>query len=282
MIELLSLLERTDIASRTKDDPQAWYLFAEASRLAYADRDAYFGDGDFVDVPVKGLLDPAYLDARAKLIGPTAAENVEAGKPAGAKVAVADMTHEPAGTSHFIVRDRQGNVLSITTTVESIFGSGRMVDGFFLNNQLTDFSFNPLQENGDDAPNAVAPNKRPRSSMVPLILLDANGKFAGAIGSAGGNSIPAYVGKTLVAAVYWGLPMQEALAQPNLVARGNRIGAETDAFAASIVEGLKARGLTLTPGQGEDSGVHGVLIRDGRVDGGYDPRREGVVLIGKP
>ena len=128
----------------------------------------------------------------------------------------------------------------------------------------------------------MAPNKRPRSSMVPLILLDADGKFAGAIGSAGGNSIPAYVGKTLVAAVYWGLPMQEALAQPNLVARGNRIGAETDSFAASIVEGLKARGLTLTPGQGEDSGVHGVLIRDGRVDGGYDPRREGVVLIGKP
>jgi gamma-glutamyltranspeptidase/glutathione hydrolase len=282
MIELLSLLERTDIGERSADDPQAWYLFAEASRLAYADRDAYFGDGDFVDVPVKGLLDPAYIDARARLIGERAADNVPAGKPAGAKVAVADMTREPAGTSHFIVRDRQGNVLSITTTVESIFGSGRMVDGFFLNNQLTDFSFNPLQENGDEAPNAVAPNKRPRSSMVPLILLDADGKFAGAIGSAGGNSIPAYVGKTLVAAVYWGMSMQDALAQPNLVARGNRIGAETDSFEPAIVKGLAERGIVLTPGQGEDSGVHGVLIRNGKVDGGYDPRREGVVLVGKP
>lgn len=282
MIELLGILDRTDIGTRGPDDPQAWYLFAEASRLAYADRDAYFGDGDFVEVPVDGLLDPAYIDARAALIGAKAAESVKAGNPAGAKMAVTDMTREPAGTSHFIVRDAHGNVLSITTTVESIFGSGRMVDGFFLNNQLTDFSFNPLQANGDEAPNAVAPGKRPRSSMVPLILLDADGQFAGAIGSAGGNSIPAYVGKTLVAAVYWGMPMQDALAQPNLVARGNRYGAETDRFDPAIVAGLAERGIVVTPGQGEDSGVHGVLIRDGKVDGGYDPRREGVVLVGTP
>ncbi len=283
MLELLALLERTDIASRGPDDPQAWYLFAEASRLMYADRDAYFGDGDFVDVPVAGLLDPAYLDARAALIGPRAAAEVSPGQPAGAPLAMEDLTHEPAGTSHFIVRDRHGNVLSITTTVESIFGTGRMVDGFFLNNQLTDFAFNPFQPNGDLAPNAVAPGKRPRSSMVPLILLDAEGNFAGAIGSAGGNSIPAYVGKTLVAAVDWSLPMQQALAQPNLVARGNRIGGEVSAFDPAIVEGLAERGIDLVPGQGEDSGVHAVLIREGgRVDGGYDPRREGVVLIGTP
>lgn len=282
MIELLSLLERTDIAARGPDDPQGWYLFAEASRLAYADRDAYFGDGDFVDVPVKGLLEPAYLDARARLIGPRAAMSVEAGFPAGAKAAPSDMTREPAGTSHFIVRDARGNVLSITTTVESIFGTGRMVDGFFLNNQMTDFSFNPLQANGDEAPNAVAPGKRPRSSMTPLILLDSEGRFAGAIGSAGGNSIPAFVGKTLVGAVYWGLPMQDALALPNLVARGNRFGAETKAFDPAIIAGLAERGIVLAPGEGEDSGVHGVLIRNGRVDGGYDPRREGVVLMGKP
>jgi gamma-glutamyltranspeptidase/glutathione hydrolase len=283
MIELLGLLERTDIAARGPDDPQAWYLFAEASRLMYADRDAYFGDGDFVDVPVKGLLDPAYLDARARLIGPKAAAAVAPGQPAGAKVARADMTREPAGTSHFIVRDARGNVLSITTTVESIFGTGRMVDGFFLNNQLTDFSFNPLQPDGSEAPNAVAPGKRPRSSMTPLILLDAQGRFAGAIGSAGGNAIPAYVGKTLVAAVYWGLPMQDALAQPNLVARGASVGAEASLFPPAVVAGLAERGIVLRPGQGEDSGVHGVLIREGgRIDGGYDPRREGVVLIGKP
>jgi gamma-glutamyltranspeptidase/glutathione hydrolase len=281
MLELLGLLERTDIAARGPDDPQAWYLFAEASRLMYADRDAFFGDGDFVDVPVKGLLDPTYLDARAKLIGPKAAAAVTPGQPAGAKIAIADMTREPAGTSHFIVRDAKGNVLSITTTVESIFGTGRMVDGFFLNNQLTDFSFNPLQVDGSAAPNAVAPGKRPRSSMTPLILLDRQGRFAGAIGSAGGNSIPAYVGKTLAAAVYWGLPMQEALAQPNLVARGAGIGAETRLFPPAVIAGLAERGIVLRPGQGEDSGVHGVLIREGgRIDGGYDPRREGVVLLG--
>ncbi|MCB2065570.1 MAG: gamma-glutamyltransferase family protein [Erythrobacter sp.] len=280
MLELLGLLERTDIATRGPDDPQAWYLFAEASRLMYADRDAYFGDGDFVQVPVTGLLDPAYLDARAALIGPQAAATVTAGHPAGAPMAMADLTREPAGTSHFIVRDRQGNVLSITTTVESIFGTGRMVDGFFLNNQLTDFAFNPLQPNGEEAPNAVAPGKRPRSSMVPLILLDSQGHFAGAIGSAGGNSILAYVGKTLVAAVDWGLPMQQALAQPNLVARGDRPMGEVGAFDPSVLAGLAERGIDLAPGQGEDSGVHGVLIRDGHVDGGYDPRREGVVLVG--
>ena len=157
-----------------------------------------------------------------------------------------------------------------------------MVDGFFLNNQLTDFSFNPLQADGSEAPNAVAPGKRPRSSMTPLILLDRQGRFAGAIGSAGGNSILAYVGKTLMASVYWDLPMQEALAQPNLVARGRSVGAETDLFDPAVVAGLAERGMVLSPGQGEDSGVHGVLIREGgRVDGGYDPRREGAVLLGK-
>ncbi|MGI8942663.1 MAG: gamma-glutamyltransferase [Qipengyuania sp.] len=279
-LELLGLLERTDIAQRGPGDPQAWYLFAEASRLMYADRDAYFGDGDFVSVPVAGLLDPDYLDRRTALIGPTAAESVSPGRPPGAGAPVADRTLEPAGTSHFIVGDAQGNVVSITTTVESIFGTGRMVDGFFLNNQLTDFSFDPHASDGSLSPNAVAPGKRPRSSMIPTILLDKDGRFAGAIGSAGGNAILAYVGKSLVAAVDWELPMQEALALPNLIARGERIGAEVDEFDPAIVAGLKARGIELVPGQGEDSGVHAVLIRDGRIDGGFDPRREGVVLVG--
>ena len=277
-LELLGLLERTDIASRGPADPQAWYLFAEASRLMYADRDAYFGDGDFVAVPVAGLLDPAYLDARAALIGPKAAKTVVAGHPAGADVPAADHTREPAGTSHFIVGDAHGNVISITTTVESIFGTGRMVDGFFLNNQLTDFSFDPFTADGKPAPNAVAPGKRPRSSMIPLILLDREGHFAGAIGSAGGNSILAYVGKSLVAAVDWGLPMQQAIALPNLIARGNTAGAEVSRLDPAIVAGLAVRGIKLVPGEGEDSGVQGVLIRGGKIDGGYDPRREGVVL----
>ncbi len=275
-LQLLGLLERTDIAERGPGDPQAWFLFAETSRLMYADRDRYVGD--VPTVPIAGLLDPAYLDSRASLIGTTAMDAPEAGTPPGAELPVADQTVEPAGTSHFIVRDAQGNAVSMTTTVESIFGTGRMVDGFFLNNQLTDFSFNPYQPDGSLAPNAVAPGKRPRSSMIPLILLDEEGHFAGAIGSAGGNSILAYVGKSLVAAIDWGLPMQDALALPNLVARGERIGGEVGDFDPAIVAGLAERGIDLLPGQGEDSGVHAVLIRNGQVEGAFDPRREGAVL----
>lgn len=280
MLQLLQLLERTDIAARGPNDPQAWYLFAQASRVMFADRDRYVGDSAFVDVPVKGLLDPAYLDARARLIGTTAGPPPEAGTPPGSGERAPDRTREPAGTTHFIVGDAQGNVASITSTVESIFGTGRMVDGFFLNNQLTDFSFSPRDEKGSPVANAVAPGKKPRSSMTPMILLDRQGRFAGAIGSAGGNAILPYVGKSLVAAVDWGLSMQDALAQPNLVARGNSFGGEVDRFAPSVLAGLKLRGIDLKPGQGEDSGVHGVLIREGgRIDGGYDPRREGVVLV---
>ena len=280
MLQLLAMLEKTDIATRGPGDPQAWYLFAEASRLMYADRDQYVADPAFASVPVQGFLDPAYVESRVKLIGKTAAAPPKAGTPPGAVQAGVDHTLEPAGTSHFIVRDGQGNVVSITTTVESIFGTGRMVEGFFLNNQLTDFSFSPVDAKGNPAANAVAPGKRPRSSMTPTILLDSEGKFAGAIGSAGGNSILAYVAKSLVGAIDWNLSMQEALALPNLVARGAAIGGEVNEFAPGVVAGLAARGMNLKPGQGEDSGVHAVMIRDGKVDGGFDPRREGVVLVG--
>jgi gamma-glutamyltranspeptidase/glutathione hydrolase len=193
-------------------------------------------------------------------------------------VAGADKTLEPTGTSHFIVRDSDGNVVSMTTTVESIFGTGRMVDGFFLNNQLTDFSFAPVDAQGRPVANAVAPGKRPRSSMVPSILLTRDGRFAGAIGSAGGNAILAYVAHSLVAAIDWNLSMPEALAAPNLVARGSNFNGEVTKFSPEILAGLRARGIDLKPGQGEDSGLTGVLIRDGKVDGAADPRREGVVL----
>jgi gamma-glutamyltranspeptidase/glutathione hydrolase len=279
LLELLGLLERTDIAKRGPSDPQSWYLFAEASRLMYADRDRFVADPAFVSVPVEGLLQPAYLDVRVRLIGSTAMSPPEAGNPAGAKLTAADFTREPAGTSHFIVGDAQGNVMSVTTTVESIFGSGRMVDGFFLNNQLTDFSFDPKRTDGGPAANAVAGGKKPRSSMVPTILLTPDGRFAGAIGSAGGNAILAFVAKSLVASVMWGEPMQQALAEPNLVARGSSIGGEIDKFSPAILDALRARGVDIKPGQGEDSGVHGVLIRDGQIDGGYDPRREGRVIV---
>lgn len=278
LIELMMLLERTDIAQRGPSDPQSWYLFAEASRLMYADRDRYVGDPRFVKVPVAGLIDPTYITERAKLIGEIAGPPPAAGVPREAVPAGADKTLEPTGTSHLIIRDADGNVVSMTTTVESIFGTGRMVDGFFLNNQLTDFSFSPVDAQGRPAANAVAPGKRPRSSMVPTILLTRDGKFAGAIGSAGGNSIIAFVAKSLVAAIDWNMPMADALAAPNLVARGPNFQGEVTKFSPEILEGLRERGIDLKPGQGEDSGLTGVLIRDGKIDGGADPRREGVVL----
>ncbi|QIK78539.1 gamma-glutamyltransferase [Sphingomonas piscis] len=279
LLQLLRLLERTDIAKRSAADPQAWFLFAEASRLMYADRDRYVGDPAFVRVNVRGLLDGGYLDQRARLIGNVAGAPPMAGTPPQVDARAPDRTHEPAGTSHFIVRDRDGNVVSMTTTVESIFGTGRMVDGFFLNNQLTDFSFSPTDTEGRPVANAVAPGKRPRSSMVPTILLTSDGQFAGAIGSAGGSAILAYVAKSLVSAIDWNLPMQQAIAVPNLVARGSDFNGEVTKFSPELLAALAGRGVTLKPGVGEDSGVHGVLIRDGQVDGGFDPRREGVVLV---
>ena len=279
LIQLMQLLERTDIAARGPTDPQAWFLFAEASRIMYADRDQFVGDPGFVKVPVAGLLDPAYVASRRRLIGTNAGPPPAPGRPELAPLMAADSTLEPAGTSHFIVRDAAGNVVSMTATVESIFGSGRMVDGFFLNNEMTDFSFSPLDADGRSAANAVAPGKRPRSSMVPTIVLTRDRAFAGAFGSAGGNAILAFVAKTMVAAIDWKLPLPEALAQPNLVARGSSFGAEVTKFSPELLTALRARGIDLKPGQGEDSGVHGVLIREGRIDGGADPRREGVVLI---
>jgi gamma-glutamyltranspeptidase/glutathione hydrolase len=282
LIELMMMLDRTDIAARNANDPQAWFLFAQASRLMYADRDRYVGDPAFVTVPAAGMIDPNYVAQRAAQIGATAGPPPSAGFPAGVLAGGNDSTLEPTGTSHLIVRDADGNVVSMTTTVESLFGTGRMVDGFFLNNQLTDFSFSPKDEQGRAVANAVAPGKRPRSSMVPSILLTSDGKFAGAIGSAGGNAILAYVAHSLVAAVDWKMSMADALAAPNLVARGSNFNGEVTKFSPEVLAGLKQRGIDLKPGQGEDSGLTGVIIRDGKVDGAADPRREGLMLILRP
>lgn len=279
LLQLLAMLEQTDIASRNPSDPQAWFLFAQASRLMYADRDRWVGDGDFVAVPVAGLLDPAYVASRAQMIGTQAGAPPLPGTPPGAPAAARDTTREPAGTTHFIVGDAQGNVVSVTATVESIFGSGRMVDGFFLNNQMTDFAFQPRDAQGRPAANAVAPLKRPRSSMAPLILLDAERGFAGALGSPGGNAILAYIAKALVGTIDWGLSMEEAIALPNLIARGSMFSGEVDRFAPGVVEALRARGVALQAGQGEDSGLHGIFLGRGRFEGGADPRREGVVRV---
>ncbi|MBP6215976.1 MAG: gamma-glutamyltransferase family protein [Luteimonas sp.] len=273
LLQLMLLLDGTDIAERGPDDPRAWLLFAEASRLMYADRDHFVGDPEFVPVPVDGLLDPAYLASRRALIGARAAAAAPThGEPPGAPAADADATAEPGGTSHLVVVDRDGNAVSMTTTIESFFGSGRVVGGMLLNNQLTDFSWSP----GGAAANAIAPGKRPRSSMSPVIVLDRDGGFVGALGSPGGNAIPAYIAKTLVGALYWHLPLQRAVALPNLVARGARFNGEAGAFAPGLRRELSALGVEIVPGSGEDSGLHGALLRDGRLEGAADPRREGV------
>jgi len=279
LLQMLAILEHTDIARRGPDDPQAWFLFAEASRLMYADRDRYVADPAFVAVPVNGLLDPAYVASRAKLIGERAGSPPAAGEPpqlaAGARFGE-DATQEVAGTSHFVVVDGEGDVVSMTTSVESLFGSGRAVGGFFLNNQLTDFSFVAV-ENGRPVANAVAPGKRPRSSMSPVVVLDRDGRLIAALGSPGGSAILGYNAKTLVGLLAWKLPLQDAVELPNLIARGKDFFGEAAKFPPDVLEGLKARGVEVKPGRGEESGLHGVVLHaDGRLEGAADPRREGV------
>jgi gamma-glutamyltranspeptidase/glutathione hydrolase len=277
VLEALGLLQRTDIDRHGPDDAQGWYLFSQASRLMYADRDRYEGDPDFVATPIEGLLSAGYLDGRVKLIGPEAGPAPKPGDPPGAGARAPDHTLEPGGTSHFVIVDPAGNVVSMTTTVESVFGSGRMVGGFFLNNQLTDFSFAPKEPDGAPAANAVAPHKRPRSAMSPTIVLDRQGRFVAAIGSPGGPGIIAYDLKALVGLLDWKLSVQQAIDLPNLIARGNVYDAELAKFPPEVVQALAARGEHLVAGAGaEGSGLHGVVAVGDKLVGAADPRREGV------
>jgi gamma-glutamyltranspeptidase/glutathione hydrolase len=274
LLQMLAILDRTDIASRGPADPQAWFLFAMASRLMYADRDQYVADPVFVQVPVQGLLEPGYVRSRAKLIGETAGPAPAAGLP-DMKLG-ADATREAAGTSHFVVIDGAGNLVSMTTTVESLFGSGRAVGGFVLNNQLSDFSYRPVVD-GNPVANAVTGGKRPRSSMVPVIILDEGGQPVAALGSPGGSSILAYNAKSIVGLLAWKLPLQEAINLPNVIARGEETFGEAPKLAPGVLEALAARGVVVKPGRGEESGLHGLVIApDGTATGAADPRREGV------
>lgn len=270
--EAMGLLAHTDIASRGPQDPKGWLQIAQASRLAYADRDRYEGDPAFVPFP-KGLLAPDYIAERARLIGETI-QPVTYGVPKDAPKVGVDATHEPGGTTHMVIVDAAGNVVSMTTTVESIFGSGRMVDGFFLNNQLTDFSFSTTDKDGTPAANAVAPGKRPRSSMAPAIILNPKREFEMGLGSPGGNAIIAYNIKALVGLLHWGMKPQDAISLPNLVARGDIYSADT--FPPAIADALAAKGLPLLTARGENSGLHVIVRRAKGYEGGADPRREGV------
>ena len=279
VLQLMAMSEYSPDLAWGPDNAAAWTAFAQLQRLMYADRDRYVGDPGFVGVPVQGLLDADYVAERAAL-APGLTGAAQAGNPPGGVFTVPDATREPAGTSHFVVVDAAGNAVSMTTTVESIFGSGRMAAGFFLNNQLTDFSFTPTRSDGGAAANAVAAGKRPRSSMSPLIILDSEGRLVGAMGSPGGSSILAYNAKALIGTLVWGLPVQAAFDLPNLVARGDGFGADAERFSPTLTEDLAARGVRIQPNTAENSGLHGGLWRqgaDGRWswDGGADDRREG-------
>jgi gamma-glutamyltranspeptidase/glutathione hydrolase len=280
LLELLGMLEKTDIAARGPNDPQAWFLLAQASRLAYADRDRYVADPHYVSVPVERLLDPAYLKLRAQLIGEHAGP-----APAPGEIALPrgrDATTESQGTSHFVVVDGDGNVVSMTTTIESVFGSGRAIDGFVLNNQLTDFSFVPTDE-GQPVANAVHGGKRPRSSMAPVIVLDHDGNFVAALGSPGGSAITEYNAKALVGLLAWKLTLKQAIELPNLIARGDTFTGELAKFTPEVLAGLRERGMLLKLGRAENSGLHGVVrLPDGTYQGAADSRREGVAGMLEP
>ncbi len=287
--QIMGLLEYApEFSDKGADDAKNWAIFAEAQRLAYVDRDQYVADNLFADVPLNGLLDRDYLKSRAKLInGQNPIADVVPGDPwaheSKAKVAYGvDGTNDQPGTTHFVVVDGDGNVVSLTASVESIFGTTRMAGGMFLNNQLTDFSFRPVDDSGKAVANKVAPNKRPRSSMSPTIVLDQNGEFLMATGSPGGNSIIAYTVKTLVGVLQWRLSPQQAVDLPNMVARRGKVRIEKARASSELVDGLRNFGYEVNESAGENSGLSVVFRHaDGRLEGGVDPRREGVIEVVK-
>lgn len=280
----MGLIENApEFSKEGANDPANWNIFAEAQRLAYADRDHFVADNEFVAVPIAGMLNQDYLKQRAESITNKATVTIEHGDPwafeEGSEVALGkDSTNDVAGTTHFVVVDAEGDVVSLTASVESIFGSTRMAGGMFLNNQLTDFSFKAVDDQGTPIANRIEPSKRPRSSMSPTIVLDSDGEFLMATGSPGGNSIIAYTAKTLVGVLAWGLSPQEAVNLPNLVARGDKVRIEKDRASAELIDGLRAFGFEVKESAGENSGLS-VVVRDadGRLQGGVDPRREGVI-----
>lgn len=296
VLQILSLLEPFDIAGAGAFSAEAVHLLFEASRLAYADRNQYLADNERLaeegglspEEVISGLLSPDYLAMRAAMIDPeTAAESVEPGDPsayasAGAgkwRSLGADASPEPPSTTHFVIVDSEGRVVSMTATVEFAFGSHLMAAGMILNNQLTDFSFVPVRD-GKPVANAVGPGKRPRSSMSPVIIFDESNEFYAALGSPGGPAIIGYVVKTVLAMMDWGMSLQEAVNAPNAVYPRGQGVLEEGGFDAGLIEALNARGHSVMTRE-LTSGVHAVrILEDGSFEGAADKRREGVALTG--
>ena len=257
--------------------------FVDAQRLAYADRDYFFGDPDVVDVPLEQLISPAYLAHRASQRFEPSATPVH-GDPLGFHSGVAavypwapDTTEDVPGTTHLSIIDAEGNAVALTASVEAPFGSSRWAGGFLLNNQMTDFA-REVPADGKPLSNAVAPGKRPRSSMSPVIMFDERGELLMVTGSPGGNSIPAYVAKSVLGVLDWGLSAQQSVDFPNLVARGEPVRVEVSVDGGqAIADDLKARGYNVQERDGENSGLHVIVVRPDGLEGAADPRREGTV-----
>ena len=290
MNQIMGLYERISNQTDDHDDDTLLRDFVLAQQLGYADRDHYVADADAVTVPVADLLNPDYIRARATsgfgpgdvpLPGDPGA--VLHGKPI-VDMWGRDTNAAQAGTTHLSFIDFEGNAVSLTATIEGPFGSQRWTNGFLLNNELTDFT-RPATLNGKQVANAPGPGKRPRSSMSPTIVFDAAGDVFMVTGSPGGNSIVGYVSKTLVAVLDWGRTAQEASALPNIVARGQTVRVETsDAKAGPNAIGkqwaatLAGFGFKVQEVSGEVSGLNLIVVRKDHLEGGADPRREGVAL----
>ncbi len=283
LVAALTMLEKYNLAGLGPKSADSVHLIAEALAIGFADRDQFIADPAFVSVPIDGLLDPAYLELRGRLIDPLKAGGpVKAGQPpTPVKAAWAPgLQHTEQGTSHLSVVDAAGNAISMTMTVQAPFGSFLRVDGYMLNNQLTDFSFVPTRE-GVAVANAAAAGKRPRSSMSPTIVLDANNKPVLVIGSAGGARIIAHTLKTVIGVLDWGMDVQTAIAYPNFFKTAQGLEIEPGEIATLLKPALEARGHKVIE-RANVSGLHGIqLVREGtsvKLLGGADPHREGVAL----
>jgi gamma-glutamyltranspeptidase/glutathione hydrolase len=280
-LQILGILEEFDMGEIEPMSLMAVHFIAEAEKLSYADRDIYVGDPDHVRVPLKAMLDPHYIRGRARLIDPSRSMGVaEAGalKDKQSQDWGADVSAPRPSTTHFTIVDSEGNVVSMTGSVEGPFGSHLMAGGMILNNQLTDFSFLPEQD-GQPVANAVAPGKRPRSSMDPVIVFDNQGAFYAALGSPGGERIIGYVTQTLVALIDWRMDLPSAFALPRFVDQNGPLEIEAGTSIVDLTPQLQQLGhdvkaLPLT------SGLHGIRVTPKGLEGAADPRREGNVVSG--
>ena len=243
LIAILGQLERFDLAALGPRNPVTWHLFLESQRLAYADREQYLADSDFVSVPVAGLVDPAYLAQRSQLIDPASRlADPPAGLPPGAMARVDGAEWPENGTSHLVAVDGTGTMVSINTTIEGGFGSGLFVDGYFVNNELTDFTFVPRGTDGRLVANRVEGGKRPRSSMSPVVIYDPQGRPFMTAGAAGGPLIPVQTARAIIGVIDFGLPLEEALGLPFIMGFGETVIVEEGTWLEQAIPSFEALG----------------------------------------